>query len=411
LFALACVILPQSALGNEYPDGITMTTENRWLLPEGIDELLPDQAGLLESLRRDLLDQCRTWGYRYVIPPLVEFTDSLLVGLGADLDLVTSKFTDQMSGRMLGVRADITPQAARIDAHSLGEAGITRLCYAGSTLQAVPQATGGGRSPIQLGAELFGSASIEADAEVITLLLSLLESAGIEAAITLDIGHIGIYDALFSETTLASDVERQVFDALQRKSAPDIARLAEGLPPEVATKLQKLAALHGSPEVLDRARAVFAEEDVVQGALDELESVLDRVREVFPGVGLYVDLTELRGFRYHTGLVFAVYLEGRGSAVAKGGRYDNIGAVFGRDRPATGFAIDLKALVENASRAESEAPPIIAPRGEDPKLLAAIRALRASGRTVAIDLGEGVEMGVVQRLILNEGEWVLEESS
>jgi len=243
------------------------------------------------------------------------------------------------------------------------------------------------------------------------LLLSLLESAGIEAAITLDIGHIGIYDALFSETTLASDVERQVFDALQRKSAPDIARLAEGLPPEVATKLQKLAALHGSPEVLDRARAVFAEEDVVQGALDELESVLDRVREAFPGVGLYVDLTELRGFRYHTGLVFAVYLEGRGSAVAKGGRYDNIGAVFGRDRPATGFAIDLKALVENASRAESEAPPIIAPRGEDPKLLAAIRALRASGRTVAIDLGEGVEMGVVQRLVLNEGEWVLEESS
>jgi ATP phosphoribosyltransferase regulatory subunit len=388
-----------------------MTTENSWLLPEGIDELLPEQAGLLESLRRNLLDQCATWGYRYVIPPLVEFTDSLLVGLGADLDLVTCKFTDQMSGRMLGVRADITPQAARIDAHSLGDEGTTRLCYAGSTLQAVPQAIGVGRSPIQLGAELFGSASIDADAEVITLLLSLLESAGVEAAITLDIGHIGIYDALFSETTLAPDVERQVFDALQRKSAPDIARLVEGLAPEVATKLQQLAALHGSPEVLDRARAVFAEEDVVQGALDELESVLDRVREAFPGVGLYVDLTELRGFRYHTGLVFAVYLEGRGSAVAKGGRYDNIGAVFGRDRPATGFAIDLKALVENASRAESEAPPIIAPRGEDPKLLAAIRALRASGRTVAIDLGEGVEMGVVQRLILNEGEWVLEESS
>ena len=388
-----------------------MTTENSWLLPEGIDELLPEQAGLLESLRRNLLDQCATWGYRYVIPPLVEFTDSLLVGLGADLDLVTCKFTDQMSGRMLGVRADITPQAARIDAHSLGDEGTTRLCYAGSTLQAVPQAIGVGRSPIQLGAELFGSASIDADAEVITLLLSLLESAGVEAAITLDIGHIGIYDALFSETTLAPDVERQVFDALQRKSAPDIARLVEGLAPEVATKLQQLAALHGSPEVLDRARTIFADEAVVQSALDDLEKVMNTVRSRFPGVSLYVDLTELRGFRYHTGLVFAVYLEGRGSAVAKGGRYDNIGAVFGRDRPATGFAIDLKALVENASRAESEAPPIIAPRGEDPKLLAAIRALRASGRTVAIDLGEGVEMGVVQRLILNEGEWVLEESS
>ncbi len=388
-----------------------MTTENRWLLPEGIDELLPEQAGLLESLRRNLLDQCATWGYRYVIPPLVEFTDSLLVGLGADLDLVTCKFTDQMSGRMLGVRADITPQAARIDAHSLGDEGTTRLCYAGSTLQAVPQAIGVGRSPIQLGAELFGSASIDADAEVITLLLSLLESAGVEAAITLDIGHIGIYDALFSETTLAPDVERQVFDALQRKSAPDIARLVEGLAPEVATKLQQLAALHGAPEVLDRARTIFADEAVVQSALDDLEKVMNTVRSRFPGVSLYVDLTELRGFRYHTGLVFAVYLEGRGSAVAKGGRYDNIGAVFGRDRPATGFAIDLKALVEDSTQAQPDEVPIVAPRGDDPGLLAAISALRASGRTVAVDLGEGIEMVASQRLVLQEGEWVVEESS
>ena len=388
-----------------------MTTENRWLLPEGIDELLPEQAGLLESLRRNLLDQCATWGYRYVIPPLVEFTDSLLVGLGADLDLVTCKFTDQMSGRMLGVRADITPQAARIDAHSLGDEGTTRLCYAGSTLQAVPQAIGVGRSPIQLGAELFGSASIDADAEVITLLLSLLESAGVEAAITLDIGHIGIYDALFSETTLAPDVERQVFDALQRKSAPDIARLVEGLAPEVATKLQQLAALHGSPEVLDRARTIFADEAVVQSALDDLEKVMNTVRSRFPGVSLYVDLTELRGFRYHTGLVFAVYLEGRGSAVAKGGRYDNIGAVFGRDRPATGFAIDLKALVEDSTQAQPDEVPIVAPSGDDPGLLAAISALRASGRTVAVDLGEGIEMVASQRLVLQEGEWVVEESS
>ena len=388
-----------------------MTTENSWLLPEGIDELLPEQAGLLESLRRNLLDQCATWGYRYVIPPLVEFTDSLLVGLGADLDLVTCKFTDQMSGRMLGVRADITPQAARIDAHSLGDEGTTRLCYAGSTLQAVPQAIGVGRSPIQLGAELFGSASIDADAEVITLLLSLLESAGVEAAITLDIGHIGIYDALFSETTLAPDVERQVFDALQRKSAPDIARLVEGLAPEVATKLQQLAALHGSPEVLDRARTIFADEAVVQSALDDLEKVMNTVRSRFPGVSLYVDLTELRGFRYHTGLVFAVYLEGRGSAVAKGGRYDNIGAVFGRDRPATGFAIDLKALVEDSTQAQPDEVPIVAPRDDDPGLLAAISALRASGRTVAVDLGEGIEMVASQRLVLQEGEWVVEESS
>ncbi len=388
-----------------------MTTENRWLLPEGIDELLPEQAGRLEALRRDLLDQCATWGYQYVIPPLVEFTDSLLVGLGADLDLVTCKFTDQMSGRMLGVRADITPQAARIDAHSLAEAGATRLCYAGSTLQAVPQATGTGRSPIQLGAELFGSASIEADIEVITLLLSLLVGAEVEAPITLDIGHIGIYDALFAEAELDSDIEREVFDALQRKSGPDIQRLTPRLPPDVATKLEQLAALHGAPDVLDHARNLFAGESVVQAALDDLEKVLARVREGFPNVGLYVDLTELRGFRYHTGLVFAVYLEGRGSAVAKGGRYDSIGSVFGRNRPATGFAIDLKALADDSKRDSSDAPPVIAPQGDDPALQSAIAALRAAGRTVAVDLGEGVEMGDAQRLVLKGSEWVVEGSS
>jgi ATP phosphoribosyltransferase regulatory subunit len=388
-----------------------MTTENRWLLPEGIDELLPEQAGRLEALRRDLLDQCATWGYRYVIPPLVEFTDSLLVGLGADLDLVTCKFADQMSGRMLGVRADITPQAARIDAHSLGEEGVTRLCYAGSTLQAVPQSTGVSRSPIQLGAELFGSASIEADAEVITLLLSLLQRGQVEAAVTLDIGHIGIYDALFSDTALEPELERQVFDALQRKSGPDIERLTELLAPDVATKLQQLASLHGSPDVLQRARDVFAGEAVVQRALDQLDKVLARVRNGFPKVGLYVDLTELRGFRYHTGLVFAVYLEGRGSAVAKGGRYDSIGAVFGRNRPATGFAIDLKALVEDIRQLPFDAPPIVAPQGDDPALLAAIAALRAAGRTVVVDLGEELETNDAQRLVLNGSEWVVERSS
>ena len=388
-----------------------MTTENRWLLPEGIDELLPEQAGRLEALRRDLLDQCATWGYRYVIPPLVEFTDSLLVGLGADLDLVTCKFTDQMSGRMLGVRADITPQAARIDAHSLAEAGATRLCYAGSTLQAVPQATGVGRSPIQLGAELFGSASIEADIEVITLLLSLLASAQIEAAITLDIGHIGIYDALFAEATLAPEIERQVFDALQRKSGPDIQRLTELLPPDVANKLEQLAALHGSPDVLERARELFADETVVQNALDDLDKVLRRVRDGFPNVGLYVDLTELRGFRYHTGLVFAVYLEGHGSAVAKGGRYDSIGSVFGRNRPATGFAIDLKALIGDMKLVSPNAPAIVAPQSDDPALQEAIAALRAAGHMVAIDLGEGVEMGDARRLLLKGSEWVVEGSS
>ena len=211
-----------------------MTIENRWLLPEGIDELLPERAAQLESLRRRLLDQCVTWGYRYVIPPLVEFTDSLLIGLGADLDVVTCKFTDQMSGRMLGVRADITPQTARMDAHSLAEDGVTRLCYAGSTLQSTPQSVASGRAPIQLGAELYGSNCIEADSEVITLMLSMFEAAGVTRSLTLDIGHIGIYDALFSQVGLGPDLEAEIFDALQRKSAPDIERLASTLTADMA---------------------------------------------------------------------------------------------------------------------------------------------------------------------------------
>jgi len=388
-----------------------MSTENRWLLPEGIDELLPERAAQLEALRRRLLDQCVTWGYRYVIPPLVEFTDSLLVGLGADLDVVTCKFTDQMSGRMLGVRADITPQTARMDAHSLAEEGVTRLCYAGSTLQSTPQSVISGRAPIQLGAELYGSSATDADSEIIALMLSTFESAGVSRPLTLDIGHIGIYDALFSRAGLDPELESQMFDALQRKSGPDIQRLAASLPEKVAERLGLLASLHGASDVLAKARSLFPDEPEVMTALDELDAVLAGVQDAFPNVGVYVDLTELRGFRYHTGLVFAVYLEGRGSAVAKGGRYDNIGAVFGRDRPATGFAIDLKALVDDAVHSDAADVPVIAPQSDDAALRAAVNALRSAGRTVVMDVAPGVDLPNAERLILSDGEWVIEGSA
>ena len=388
-----------------------MSTENRWLLPEGIDELLPERAAQLEALRRRLLDQCATWGYRYVIPPLVEFTDSLLVGLGADLDVVTCKFTDQMSGRMLGVRADITPQTARMDAHSLAEEGVTRLCYAGSTLQSTPQSVISGRAPIQLGAELYGSSATDADSEIIALMLSTFESAGVSRPLTLDIGHIGIYDALFSNAGLDPELESQVFDALQRKSGPDIERLSASLPEKVAERLGQLASLHGASDVLAKARSLFPDEPEVLTALDELDAVLAGVQDAFPNVGVYVDLTELRGFRYHTGLVFAVYLEGRGSAVAKGGRYDNIGAVFGRDRPATGFAIDLKALVDDAAHSDAMDVPVIAPQSDDAALRAAVNALRSAGRTVVMDVAPGVDLPNAERLILSDGEWVIEGSA
>ena len=249
---------------------------------------------------------------------------------------------------------------------------------------------------------------IEADSEIISLMLSTFACAGVSRALTLDIGHIGIYDALFSAANLDPEIESQMFDALQRKSTPDIERLASSLPDDVSQRLRQLASLHGSPEVLIKARTLFADEPVVLAALDDLDTVLAQAQQAFPDVGVYVDLTELRGFRYHTGLVFAVYLEGRGSAVAKGGRYDNIGAVFGRDRPATGFAIDLKALVDDMTLVEDSRPPIIAPPSDDSDLRVAIAALRAKGRTVVIDLAPGLALPGAERLVLSNGEWITE---
>ena len=242
-------------------------------------------------------------------------------------------------------------------------------------------------------------------------MLSIFEAARVQRAVTLDIGHIGIYDALFSDAAINPQLESEIFDALQRKSMPDIERLLERLPADVAEKLTKLAPLHGSPEVIEQARAVFANKATVLTALDDLAAILHRTRSAFPDIGVYVDLTELRGFRYHTGLVFAVYLEGRGSAIAKGGRYDNIGAVFGRDRPATGFAIDLKALIDDATVDDASAAPVIAPVSDDPALLNAIASLRQAGRTVIVDVAPGVSLPHAERLVLRDGEWVAEMES
>ena len=319
-----------------------MASNERWLLPDGIDELLPERAASVEALRRALLDDCARWGYRYVIPPLVEFTDSLLVGLGADLDVLTCKFSDRTSGRMLGVRADITPHVARIDAHALGEAGITRLCYTGSTLHSAPQSTSAGRSPIQLGAELYGCADISADLEVIDLMLALMARADTEerhGPVTLDVGNVGVYQAVLRHSGIEDDAANTIFDALQRKSLPDLDEAVITIDVETASVLRALVNLHGGPEVLYQARACLVNVPEALAALDEVEQVIAFVRSVHPSVSVYVDLAELRGFQYHTCLVFAAYLEGVGTAVAMGGRYDNVGAVFGRSRPATGFEI------------------------------------------------------------------------
>ncbi len=387
-----------------------MTSDNRWLLPDGIDALLPERAAVVEALRRQLLDHCYGWGYRYVIPPLVEFTDALLVGLGADLDVLTCKFGDRLSGRTMGVRADITPQVARIDAHSLGEPGVTRLCYAGSTLHSAPQSVMASRSPIQLGAELFGCASIDADLEVIRLLLVLLKALNIapnHKPITLDVGHVGVYQAIMTSADLDGNAQKALFDALQRKSAPDLALALAGVDDTVAATLRALAQLHGDASVLAEARVLLQGESAALVALDQVAAVVDVITREFSDVAIYIDLSELRGFEYHTGLVFAAYLEGVGTAVAKGGRYDNIGSVFGRQRPATGFACDVKALAAASVLVDAAQGAIAAPVSDDPALALAVAQLRAEGRVVIAVIDGLIDPHCCEQLIKSGTAWQL----
>lgn len=321
--------------------------EERWLLPEGIEELLPEQAARVERLRRELLDLYGRWGYELVIPPLMEFTDSLLIGLGKDLDLQTFTLTDQLSGRLLGIRPDITAQAARIDAHSLRRDGPVRLCYAGSVLHTRRRSPFASRSPIQLGAELYGDASAAADLEIISLMLETMRRLGVRD-VTLDLGHVGIFRALMQDLALDAPVQDAVFEALQHKSAPEIAAIvaAAGLDEARAGLLRRLAGLNGGRQVIDRAAQLFAAAAPSACApLAALADVADKIAARMPEVNLHFDLCELHGYHYHTGLVFAAYVPGQGEAVANGGRYDDIGRVFGRARPATGFSFDLKTLL------------------------------------------------------------------
>jgi ATP phosphoribosyltransferase regulatory subunit len=386
-----------------------MTSVDRWQLPDGVEEVLPAQARTVERLRRTLLDLYRSWGYQLVIPPLMEFTDSLLIGLGHDLDLLTFKLTDQLSGRTLGVRADITPQVARIDAHSLGEEGVTRLCYAGSTLHTRPKTLMASRSPIQLGAELYGEDSLAADVEIIGLMLATLEAAGLENA-SLDLGHVGVYEAVLNTLTLSDEQEQTVFDALQRKSVPDL-QAALGEVDDASRELViALVDLHGDDAVLERARELFA--GPVPSALDAIEAVeavAADIRRQRPDLDIYYDLAELRGYHYHTGIVFAAYVQGHGQALANGGRYNDVGAVFGRARAATGFATDLKALMALVAYDEAEQGAIAAPESDAPALLAKVNALRAAGEVVINSLSSGMDSRCDRQLVEKGGEWQVEK--
>ena len=382
-----------------------MTRVDHWQLPDGMEEILPGQAEAVETLRRALLDVYRSWGYRLVIPPLMEFTESLLVGLGEDLDLLTFKLTDQFSGRTLGIRADITTQVARIDAHSLAEDGVTRLCYAGSTLHTRPKSLMASRSPIQLGAELYGDDSLGADVEIVRLMLATLETAGL-FGITLDLGHVGIYEAVLATAGLSPEQETTVFDALQRKSVPDLNLALVGIEPDIAALIIALVDLHGDETVLEAARSLFAE--TVPGALtgiDALEEVAYHLRRQSPELDIYFDLSELRGYHYHTGLVFAAYVSGCGQALANGGRYNDVGAVFGRARPATGFATDLKSLMAMLPTIATKQQAISMPNADDPALNLRVRELRAEGEVVIDCLSGSPDPQCDRHLVEHDGHW------
>lgn len=360
---------------------------SRWALPAGIDELLPDQALRVEQLRAALLRQFYLAGYDLVIPPLVEFVDSLLVGSGKDLALDTLQMTDGLTGRQIGLRADMTPQIARIDAHSMKPEAERRLCYLGTVVRARPDGLGGSRTPMQVGAELYGVAEVEGDLEIISLMLKQLEHAGLDRLV-LDLGHVDVFGELAVAAGFGDEDEELARDALQRKSMTDIQSLlaARQISPSVGHALAMLAQLNGEwSTVLAEAKTVLAAvmTPEMQCALDRLAIIGSAIERSFPHVDVLIDLSELHGYHYQTGLVFAAYASGVGREIARGGRYDDIGEAFGRARPATGFSMDLRELLRFFDGEGVFDTTIYAPADyADPALISAVERLRATGRRV-----------------------------
>ena len=392
-----------------------MQKNDTWLLPEGIDEVLPEQAEKLESLRAKLLTAFASWGYRLVIPPFVDYLDSLLTGSGHDLDLQTFKLTDQISGKMLGVRADMTPQVARIDAHNLKHDWPTRLCYVGTILHTRGDPLEKTRCPMQIGAELYGHSGIESDYEIICLMLETLALSGLQN-VHLDLGHVGIYRALVTQAGLNSREESELFNVLQRKAGSELKELLQGFSIDDSLKslFMALSKLNGGRDVLEKAATLLnIGNAALNKALAELQNIADKLRRDFPLLPVSFDLAELRGYHYHTGLVFAAFIPTMGREIARGGRYDNIGEIFGRARAATGFSADLKLLVSlctnNAEQAS--APVILAPYIEDPDLLLTIRDLRAEGATVIQYLpnqvGNAGDLGCTATLEKQDQRWLV----
>ena len=347
-----------------------------WLLPENIADMLPSEARKLEELRRTLLDRFRLYGYELVMPPLLEYLDSLLANAGEDLNLRTFKLVDQLSGRTMGLRADITPQVSRIDAHLLNRAGVTRLCYAGSVLQTRPRGLHATREPFQIGAEIYGHAGLEADLEIQQLLLDTLALSGLER-VRLDLSHAGVLQALLAGEAQAASLAYPLFAALAAKDMPVLTELTANLPEPLRAALRSLPMLYGDVSVLDTARATLPPLPAISRALDELAFLAKQVQ----GAEVMIDLADLRGYEYHSGVMFSAYVDGVPNAIAQGGRYDKVGEVYGRARAATGFSLDLREVVR-ISPIEARSSAILAPWNHDQALRQKVAALRDAGEIV-----------------------------
>ncbi|HNU66531.1 MAG TPA: ATP phosphoribosyltransferase regulatory subunit [Methylotenera sp.] len=379
-----------------------------WLLPEYLEDVLPAEAARIEALRRTLLDLFKVHGYQYVIPPMMEYMESLITGAGHDLDLATFKVVDQLSGRLMGVRADMTPQAARIDAHLLNHQGVTRLCYAGSVLRTKPDGLAQTREPLQVGAELYGHAGVESDIEIQRLLIKALHAIHIDG-IHIDFSHVGIFESLVQAGNIDANLEQALYQALQSKDQSAVAELAKGLDGKIKESLIHLTTLNGDRRVLEQAARVLPNTPAIQTALQSLAQVSQALVHLNVSVGF--DLSELRGYHYHSGVVFAAYAQRYKGPLALGGRYDEVGVAFGRARPATGFSLDLRGVATALSPATLPKA-ILAPSEMNVDLAAKIDNLRDSGEIVIQALPDAVnnviELNCDRELVLCAGEWVIE---
>ena len=377
-----------------------------WVLPDHIADVLPSEARHIEELRRDLLDAARCYGYELVIPPLLEHLESLLTGAGVALDLQTFKLVDQLSGRMMGLRADSTPQVARIDAHLLNRSGVTRLCYCGPVLHTLPAGPHATREPLQFGAEIYGHAGLEADIEVLNLVLDCLKAAKVDNP-SVDLADARLVKAMLSGLSLSTTQLAAVYAALAAKDSPELLALTRDLPPQIRQGLLTLVQLYGDASVLIEAEKALPSLPGVAEALLNLKHLAANLSDV----QVTFDLADLRGYAYYTGSRFAIYAPGGSGALARGGRYDQVGAVFGRNRPAAGFSLDIKNLVRAVAARPLRAA-IRAPWRQEPKLAAAIAALRARGEVVVGVLpgheSEVDEFHCDRELVESAGQWLVQ---